>query len=289
MAHINNFGVIGGDKRQISMAESISFDGYNVYVSGFENARFKSSIVNRELSDVVKKSECIILPLPVTKDNITLNAPFSDAEIILNEEFAERMKGKKVFCGIASKLYQTSDVWENIEVYDYYAREEYAVKNAVPTAEGAIEIAMRESPGTINGSKCLVSGFGRIGKVLASMLKGLGADVIVSARKQSDLAWIEVLGYTAIKTENIKKTRGLDIIFNTIPYMIYDFHTLAFLYNDAIIIDLASDPGGVDVEAVKRLGIKYIQALSLPGKVAPKAAGEITKQTIYNMLKEDGG
>ena len=286
MAKISNFGVIGGDERQIAMAKSISNDGYNVYISGFEKY---NDISSNNLDYTILKSECIILPLPVTKDNITINAPFSDTNIILNDGLAKKMKNKKVFCGMSSKLYKTSDVWKSVDIYDYYNREDYAIKNAVPTAEGAIAIAMSEYSGTINGSRCLITGFGRIGKVLAGMLKGLGACVTVSARKQSDLAWIEILGYNPIKTSNIYKTNGYDLIFNTIPYMIFDSHTLALSATDSIVIDLASLPGGVDFNAARRLGIKAIQALSLPGKVAPKTAGEITKKTIYNMLEEDGG
>lgn len=289
MAYINNFGILAGDSRQIALARSLLDDGYNAYIYGFENTKLGEEGKSLTLDNVIGKSEVLILPVPVTRDNVTLNAPFSNYNVILDDKFAKKMEGKKVFCGMSSKLYQTSDVWNEIEVYDYYEREEYAIKNAIPTAEGAIEIAMQEYDGTINGSKCLVSGFGRIGKVLAKMLKGIGANVTVSARKQSDLAWIEASGYKAIKTCDIYMTNNYDLIFNTIPHMIFDSHTLARSATKAIIIDLASLPGGVDFSSARRLGIKAIQGLSLPGKVAPKAAGEIVKQTIYNMLEEDGG
>ena len=50
-----------------------------------------------------------------------------------------------------------------------------------------------------------------------------------------------------------------------------------------MLIDLASKPGGVDFSAAKELGIHAVQALSLPGKTAPRAAAEIIKNTIYNI------
>ena len=75
------------------------------------------------------------------------------------------LEHKKVFCGMLSRLQSTSDLWSRIDASDYFEREEFTVKNAVPTSEGAIAIAMREYPGTINGAKCLVAGFGRIGTV----------------------------------------------------------------------------------------------------------------------------
>lgn len=289
MVDINNICVIGGDKRQIAMAESMSLDGYNVFVAGFDKINFYNGTIKSSVDEAIEKSECIVFPLPVTKDYITLNAPFADTKIILNDQFAEKLKGKKVFCGMASRLYNISEVWNDISIYDYSIEEEFMVKNAVPTAEGAIEIAMREYVGTINGSKCLVTGFGRIGKVLSSMLKGLGADVTVSARKKEDLAFIKLSGYTPIHTSKIYKTRGYDLIFNTIPHLVFDARTLAFSAENALIIDLASAPGGIDLRAAERLAIKTIQALSLPGKVAPKTAGETIKSTVYNMLSEEDG
>lgn len=286
MVQINTFGVIGGDKRQIAMAESIAEDGYTVFAAGMEQAQFIHGVQKATLEETIDSSEVIILPLPATVDKKTLNAPFSAAKIVLDEDFARMLQHKKVFCGMAPGLTKTSDLWNQIAVADYFDREEFTVKNAVPTSEGAIEIAMREYPGTINGSKCLVAGFGRIGKVLSRMLHGLGADVSVSARKPQDLAWIELDGYNPVSNAKLCETKGYDIIFNTVPAMVFDAHTLARTAGDSLVIDLASAPGGVDFEAAKRLGIRAIQALSLPGKVAPKAAGEIIKTTIYNMIEE---
>ena len=113
------------------------------------------------------------------------------------------------------------------------------VCNAVPTAEGAIEIAMREYLGTINSSKCLITGYGRIGKVLAQMLKGLGADVYVSARRKESLAWIKLNGYTPVDHKSLINSGEYDIIFNTVPAQILDSHIMARIATGALIIDLA--------------------------------------------------
>jgi len=284
--NIKNIGVLGGDKRQIAMIESLASDGINVTATGFDLANFALEIPKVTLHELIKKNNYIILPLPVTKDKMYLNSPFSEKKIILNENFAEKFKNKHVFCGMKFRLQETSTLWESIDLQDYSQREEFAVKNAVPTAEGAIEIAMREYPGTINGSKCLVAGFGRIGKVLSSMLKGLGAHITASARNPKDLAWIDLHGYNSVKTSEISYTSNYNIIFNTIPSLIFDSYTLAKTAENTLIIDLASAPGGVDFEAAGRLGIKSVQALSIPGKVAPKTAGEIIKSTICNMIEE---
>ncbi len=286
MIDINSFGVLGGDKRQIALAESIASDGYTVYALGFDDVEFSGDVKKSSLDDLLAKCENIILPLPVTSDGIHLNMVYSNEKIVLNDSFAEGMRSKQVFGGMMGKLYQTSEIWDSIDTYDYYTQEEFAVRNAVPTAEGAIEIAMHEFPGTINGSKCLVVGFGRIGKTLSRMLRGIGAKVSVSARKQADLAWIESYDYTSVKTEDIWEKEQYDIIFNTAPAMIFNRRLLSKMRTNPIIIDLSALPGGVDFEAAEKFDIKAIHALSLPGKVAPKTAGEIIKNTIYNMMEE---
>lgn len=289
MIDIETFGIIGGDRRQLAAARMTAADGYTVYLSCFEKLdRLLESLGgSMGLEECIICSDVIILPLPVTKDGVTLNTPYSNNRIILNDEFAKIFRGKIVFCPMKDKLIKTSKHWQDVKVYDFLNREEMQVCNAVPTAEGAIEIAMREYLGTINGSKCLITGYGRIGKVLAQMLKGLGADVYVSARRKESLAWIKLNGYTPVEHKNLINSGEFDIIFNTVPAQILDAHIMARIATNALIIDLASLPGGVDFESAKRMGIPTIHALSLPGKVAPKTSGEIIKNTIFNILEEE--
>ncbi|MDP4119622.1 MAG: dipicolinate synthase subunit DpsA [Bacillota bacterium] len=283
---INSFSIIGGDKRQLAAANAILLDGCAAFISGFDRIKLEEA-ENISVAEAAIYSEVIILPLPVSKDSETLNAPFSSEKIKLDDDFARLMQGKKVFCGMKDRLLKTSKLWNSNNVYDYFEREEFAVFNAVPTAEGAIEIAMKEYPGTIQGSRCLITGYGRIAKILASMLKGIGANVTVAARKKGDLAYASSFGYQAVDINKMMECGHFDIVFNTVPALIFDARMLAHLCEEAIVIDLASAPGGVDIDSAKRLDIQVIQALSLPGKAAPKRAGEIIKDTIYNMLEED--
>lgn len=161
--------------------------------------------------------------------------------------------------------------------------------NAVPTAEGAIEIAISETPVTIHGSKCLVLGYGKIGKILTKDLYGMGAITYAAARKYADLAMIEGHGYEPLQMSTLKgRINEFDIIFNTVPALILDDEVLSKVQKDALIIDLASKPGGVDFEAAKKYGLRVIWALSLPGKVAPITSGAIIKDTIMNIINELG-
>lgn len=284
---IRSFSIIGGDKRQLYTAQAMQSEGYKVYLSGFDRLEEDWGLERLAIDKAVNACDCAVLPMPLTKDGKTLNAPFSNSEILLSDSLARSFASKRVFCTMSNTLKSLSPVWDSVYLCDYLSREELAVQNAVPTAEGAIEVAMREFPGTIHGSVCLVAGFGRIGKVLCKMLDGLGGRVYAAARKKSDLSLINALGYSGVDINSLCSHNGFDIVFNTVPAMIFTAHTLARTCKNALVIDLASQPGGVDFESAKRLGIKTIHALSLPGRVAPKASGEIIKNTIFNMLEED--
>ena len=284
---MKNISVIGGDLRQLTLAELLCADGYDVAVSGFG----KDSISGRYRieNDIKKASEAdvIILPMPVVQSGGLLNAPFSDRPIPLSE-IAEATKPSALILGgrIGEDTYS---LFEKCKCIDYYEREELMIKNAVPTAEGAIEIAMTETPITIAKSKCLIIGYGRIGKVLSRLLSCMGAEVTVSARRYSDLAWIEVNGYRAVHNKDIiKSADSYDVIFNTAPALILNEEVLKIINPDSVVIDLASKPGGVDFQKAKDLGLKVIWALSLPGKTAPLTSGKIIKETVSNILYEEG-
>lgn len=281
-----SFAIIGGDKRQLYCARSLSDDGYAVALGGFDSVAEMKNVEVVTPFEAALMSEIIILPLPCINAKGKIPAPFCSQDIELTSELVSAMKGKKLFCGMKSRLDSACPVL-SANAFDYYEREEFAVCNAVATAEGAIELAMRSFEGTINGARCLVCGYGRIGKALTSILKAMGADLTVSARKPSDLAWIELSGAKPVQTDSLYKLGSFDIIFNTIPAEILSCVLLAKIALHAVVIDLASGDGGVDKYAAERLGITTHHALSLPGKAAPKTAGEIVKKTIYHILEED--
>lgn len=276
------FGVLGGDKRSFYLAKALKDDGYKVRLWGFE----KLGTMDCEIASALD-SDIIILPVIPFSDDENVVSPYSNSNLNL-KEYEDTLKDKIIFTGIKDKFVSAFPDLEN-KVSSYSDREEFAVKNAVPTAEGAIEQALKHSDITINGSKVLVCGYGRIGKVLSEMLRGMGADVTVSARKQSDLAWIKLNGFAGIKTGDFTEINSYNFIFNTIPSLILSEDVLRELNKDTLIIDLASLPGGVDFAYAEKCGIKAIHALSLPGKIAPKSAGEIIESTILNILKEDDG
>lgn len=285
-----NFSIIGGDLRIVKLAQILAQDENKVYTYGLEKAEElkekENVIMCNKLTEAVKDSEIIIGPIPFSSNGKDINSPFSDKEISIRE-MMHVINAKVLIAGtITPEVYELAND-EYIEIIDIMKREELAVLNTISTAEGAIEIAIANTNKILHGSKVLVLGFGRIGKVLARKLAGLSAKVTCAARKDEDLAWIRAYGHmeTNINTigENLSE---YDIIINTIPHLVLTEDRIQYVKDDCLLIDLASNPGGIDKKAAKERNLKLIWALALPGKVAPVTTAEFIKDTIYNILKE---
>ncbi|MGN1481047.1 dipicolinate synthase subunit DpsA [Porcipelethomonas sp.] len=282
------FLVAGGDLRQVYTAKKLA-ENYKVYAAGFDNniIDFGNAIYTDYKMQLPELVDYIVLPLPASINGVFINAPFCRNNIPISALAPLLKNGGTVFGGKIDP--STMKIFSKcgIDTVDYFEREELNILNAVPTAEGAVQIAMEEMATTIYGQKVLVTGFGRIAKVLVKILKGLGADVTITARKYSDLSWAEIYGCKAVHTSVLDDAiSGYDLIFNTVPAVILDEKRLERIKSNTLVIDLASKPGGVDFDTAGRLGVKVVWALSLPGKVAPVTSGEIIACTILNILKE---
>lgn len=282
-----NLWVIGGDLRQVKLAELLADDGHWVQTCAMEGRPEGCSLPCCESLRGVEHADCVILPLPVTVEDGILNAPLSDQKLPIRTVLDALVPGQIVCAGRVTPEVAEYAAARGLVLRDYFAREELEIKNAVPTVEGAIQIAMEELPTTLFGTRVLVIGFGRLGRLLAHRLKGLGARVTVSARKYEDLAWIESYGYWSEHTEQLDGwLGGYQLVINTVPARVLDRVRLRDLDEGALVIDLASRPGGVDRKAAEELGVKVIWALSLPGRVAPVTSGQIIRDTIYHLLQE---
>ena len=282
------YGIIGGDLRQIYLAKKLQKDKNEVFVCGFENfvGFDKLKLKSLKISDLISSSKYIILPVPASRNKKVINAPFSNSDIVLSEKLFSNLKNKVVFAGIVSSLIE--DVKPSgLYIRDYYQREDFLIPNALLTAEGAVSIALKEYGKSIFSSRCLVVGFGRIGKILAKLLKNMGAKVTVSARSVKDVSLAKISGFETTNVSKINEKADFDLIFNTVPALVLNEDVLGYLSSARMIIDLASSPGGTDKLAAEELGIKLIPALGIPGKCFPEAAGEIIADVIYKMIEEE--
>ncbi|MDR0813517.1 MAG: dipicolinate synthase subunit DpsA [Oscillospiraceae bacterium] len=280
------FGIIGGDMRQRFLAEGLHADGHRVSVCGLENS-LAGAQFGAPIQTVCAESDILILPLPALTAEGCVAAPLSNRIIYIADVFEHAKRGGLILAGRVDRETRNSATQHSLTLIDYFDREEMTVRNALATAEGAVQILMEETSACLAGAKILILGYGRIGKLLARSLDSLNARVTVSARKESDRAWVECFGYSAVSPEEAESRLGVfDIIVNTVPSRVMTDERLQHVRQDALILDLASKPGGIDFQAAQELNLRIIWALSLPGRVAPKTSGDIIRKTVYCILKE---
>ena len=284
MLRAKNIWVAGGDPRQAALAALLADDGHSVHTYALE----RGAGTKCELSlDGADRADCVVLPLPAAGADGKLNTPLSADSHELPEVLDALRPGQLVCAGMAGEGLKRMAEERDLVLRDYFAREELAVLNAIPTAEGAIQIAMEELPITLHDARVLVVGFGRLGRALAPRLRGLGARVWVSARRYEQRAAAESMGLGSEGLDHLPDWLcSYDLVFNTVPAPVLGVEELAALKERALVIDLASRPGGVDMDAAAALGVRVIWALSLPGKVAPVTSGRYIKDTIYHIMEE---
>lgn len=301
---------IGGDGRTVEAAKTLEKAGFGVRLVGFEKyesgeavkrestdaeTRKSGSVaVTKDIKDAgvetgtqrIDKTEigltegvCVVLPTPCSKDGQTLFAPFAKETFQLSE-VREMLRGIGLVVGGGAKKYFA-------EAVDLLEREDFKILNAVPSAEGAVAVAVTETDITLSGAKCVVVGFGKIGKRLSALLRAFGADVTATARKAADFAEARAAGIHIIQTKNVAAALAeADIVFNTVPYSVIGEKELRAAKETAVFIELASAPGGIDKAACGRRDRKYVSALGLPGRFSPKSAGRITAEAIKNIIEE---
>ena len=293
-------GIIGGDSRQAAVCSYFANANAECAVWGVDISHdfcpgCTDNIVKAtDWRGALKEAQAVILPLPVSADGIRLNCEQSllksDAYIPrLTEIIQQVRKDTTIFGGRIPHSVLRFATEHNVRMIDYYEFEDFQIKNAVPTAEGAISVAISEMNITISGSNAGVLGYGRIGRTLATRLLALGSSVTCIARSKKDLAWAECDGCKVIKLNDfLNSNHSFNVIFNTVPYIIFDEKTISSLPFGQLFIDLASLTGGIDNVAAENHGIKVVKALSLPGKCSPKTAGKIIYESVKDILLEEG-
>ena len=162
---------------------------------------------------------------------------------------------------------------EDGRVVDLWADEALKVANARLTAEGAVASAMRASSRALGETRCLVVGWGRIGRALTELLVGMGSRVTVASRSESGRNRAVERGAEAADTEEIAEVLpGHGLVFNTAPALVLDGAALRRADRDAMIIDLASAPYGVDLYAAWSRGLRAWREPGLPGRYCPQSA-----------------
>ena len=289
MSIINDIKIcaLGGDMRQIYALQKMKENNAKISVFGLESNESDFYYAN-DLSDALKNAQYILLPLPFSTDGIRVFCPLGNTDIKLDDVLDKMNESQVLIGGKMSNEFVKKAKEKNIETFDYFASEKMTVKNARITAEGAVCVAMNELKQTLYNSKCAIIGYGRIGKFLAQILKNINSSVTVFARREETVSLAECFSVDAKNIKELKKyIDGYDVVFNTVPSKVITKEHIDKTKKNVLFIDLASAPSGIDGEYAKKQNRKVVYALSLPGKYAPKTAGEIIEETVASYIRGD--
>lgn len=281
----------GGDARQLEVIRRLTELDATITIAGFDRLDTSfSGVVKTDWSpDILKQADALILPAVGTDDDGIIPTIFTDQELKLTDEHLAVMPKKcKLITGMAKPYLKLLCAKHHIDLIELFERDDVAIYNSIPTAEGALMMAIQNTDITIHGSHCIVLGFGRTGFTMARTLQAVGAHVKVGVRRDDAFARAFEMGFEPFNMPELARQAGnIDLIFNTIPTMIVTAQVIAQLPLRACIIDLASKPGGTDFRFAEKRGIKALLAPGLPGIVAPKTAGRIIANSLTQIILED--
>ena len=278
--------ILGGDERMAWLADSLRRAGYPLRLAALSpTGTLGKRLPEPEPPDaVLPQSERVILSVPTATPDGMLRSPTVPEQYTLAGCLLLIPAGAEVLGGTLPPDCRRIADERRLAYTDLLAQPELQELNAIATAEGAVALAMREQNTTLLGMRCLVLGYGRCGSALCRRLAALGAKVTAAARRREQQARIYADGFTPCDINRLSPALdGCEVVFNTVPAPVLPYELLQKLPPDALLVELASAPGGCNAAEAEALGLRYRAAPGLPGRAAPRTAGEYLGQVIRSL------
>ncbi len=259
----------------------LGLDKRTAYCAMYLKEKFKNSVILCDNAQCIFEPDVLVLPYVSFKKGRCLNLP----ECVPASSVLDKMhEGSVLFAGMLYKELEAECHERGITLFDYFESEDLTVKNAHLTAEGAIEMIMRNTDKAIGDMRIAITGFGRVALACAEKLSCLGTKITILARKESAQEEALSLGYESADICDGKVLESADVIINTVPAKVLDERMLSHAKSCKYILDLASSPFGTDFEAALDLGIKAETAPGLPAICASATAGRFIAEFIASKL-----
>jgi dipicolinate synthase subunit A len=284
--------VLAGDERMLEIMRLARTAGADVVAyapaPGAEEA--SGTPVASTLEEALTDADLIVTPVPGLGPDDSLWTPHGAEPIHLSSDaLSLAAPGAHMYMGRVTAGIEALCEPAGVTPVAHGDDDVEALLHAIPTAEGAVHHAIALSDITLMGSRCVCTGFGRVGQSMAVLLRGMGADVTLCARNESQRARATGFGLKALGMDALADQLGeADFCFQSAPGMdgyILDRERLERANPRIVIIELSSPPSGTDLEAAEALGLTAMWARGQAGS-APRTAGADEWQVIERMYAE---
>ena len=277
--------VIGGDQRQICLAQILASRGCDISVCGLCGSVGKAGVrETAALEEALEGADAVAAPVPFFREG-KIAGKYTVPDMNVETLLGRMPASSKLFAGNIPEDIGRRAGEKGIEVYDVMRDEITAMRNTVAAAEGAVAEAITRSTVNLTRSRCLVLGYGRCGSTLVRLLKAFSCTVFVAEKDGSRAAAAAVAADGIVSDAELAAViEKADFIFNTVPEMVLTKERMSCAGERTWILDLASAPGGVDHRAAEELGVNAVLLPGLPGRYAPYSSAEILADLIESRI-----
>src|SRR5699024_12568829 len=129
-------------------------DSYEVTTYGFDE-EVHNCKRDEDFHAAMYGATILIGPLTFAIKVGNLNTTLCNEKIAIEHIINEMKKDQILFGGHIEKKWMEKASKANVQIVDYFHDEALQVKNAIPTAEGTIQLVMEKLPTTIHGANII--------------------------------------------------------------------------------------------------------------------------------------
>ncbi len=271
-----SIAVVAGDRREQEIARQAALTGAEVRAFGFPWPEGGIAGVRHcaSATEAFHGAHVALFPIPGIGADGALFAPFHGERIVPTHDMLAGMRTPRhIILGWADANLKTHAQSLGITFHEYEWDKDLMLLRGPAIVEGMLRVIIENTDITIHKSTVCVVGQGTIGFLVTRTLLALGANVHVVARNKVQRAEAYAAGATPHDLDDLTRLAPtLDTVISTVPAQIVDRSVLAQLPKHAMLVDLAAPPGGIDRDAAKALGLKFVWARGM-GSRAPVTVG----------------
>ena len=262
-----SIAVVGGDEREREIARLAAETGAYVRAYGFPwpDEGIDGVVLAQSAEAALAGAHYALFPIPGLAPEGSVYAPVAPAPIVPDERLLGLLApGAHVILGTPDDRLRVAAEEAGVALVEYESDRELMLLRGPAIVEGALAVAIEHTDVTIHRAAIGVVGHGTIGSLLARTLHALGAEVHVFARNPVQRAAARADGARAHTLEELPEVASsLAMLFSTPPAPVVTEQALEGLPRGSLVVDLAAPPGGVDLEAARRLGHRAVWARGL--------------------------